>query len=78
MAGLVHFDSFFNHYLLQSELIKSRLKYHLATENDILNKNKPMTHKPGVLGNCPKPITAGAPLLLKLPHGCQCELTREK
>lgn len=47
MAGLVHFDSFFNHYLLQSELIKSRLKYHLATENDILNKNKPMTHKPG-------------------------------
>lgn len=45
--GVDHFDSFFNHCLLQSELIKSRLKYHFATENGILNKNKPITYKRG-------------------------------
>lgn len=47
VMGVDHFDSFFNHYLLQSEMIKSRLKCHFATKNDILNKNKPMTHKWG-------------------------------
>ena len=48
-----HFDSFFNHCSLQSKPIKSTLKYHFATENDILNKNRPTTPTWGLKATVP-------------------------
>lgn len=59
--------------LLESDLIKSRLKYHCSTENGIVNKNKPTTHR----SHCPKPVPAGAPLLTTY-HGWLSASLQEK
>lgn len=69
-----HFDSFFNHCSLQSKLIKSMLKYHFATENDILNKNRPTT--PSGLRPLSQDRPSRSSIPCKLPWLAECKLTK--